>query len=341
MNYLYLYNTPGKHNFKIKKINRNTAIANSSFPHLSSLYELTFDSQYKTNLKNNDKVCVYFFPYSTNIKSVDPLFIMLHGFGSKNNRLDNYFNLVSFLIENKFNCMIMHLPYHLSRTPDSEKSGERLIYFNDIQTLEFFHQAVIDVCSLTDLARKEMNTKKIILCGFSLGSMVSSIASAVNKDISKTVLIFGGGNWYEIHWNGMLSYYLKGNCLSGENDNISKKKCSEIYKSFNDFKTEFEKIDIKSKPLNLNLSDNPDLRSKLKKFKFCFLCDPLAFAHMIDRDKILMINSRFDHYFSRSSTLDLWNQLNKPEIYWFNKLHSSKILANPKTKKIILDFISC
>ena len=70
--------------------------------------------------------------------------------------------------------------------------------------------------------------------------------------------------------------------------------------------------------------------------KKCYLCDPLIFAHKINPEKVLMLNSRIDHFFSKKSSLMLWEELGRPEIHWFNYFHLSRIL----NKKLILKNIT-
>ena len=297
-------------------------------------YVLTFKSPYNTGIKKNDEVYSEIFSNDNlDNKDNDSLIIILHGFASKLQKLGNYYDFVARLLENNINCAFLNQPFHLHITPEGENSGERLIYFDDIETLNFYHQAVVDVRRFIDIAIQKFNFKRIILCGFSLGSMVATITAALDERIDKTILLLGGGNWYEIHWNSMLAYILKGNCI--ENGKITKEKCRQFYKDFPAFLKEFKNIEIYN--LNFDLSCHPDLKEKTTKV--CFLCDPLTFAHKIDPTKILMINSRFDHYFPKNSTLQLWKELGKPKIYWFARLHTSKILLNPKVFDIILNFI--
>ena len=313
-------------------------------------YILNFKSPHNTGINKNDNVyCELFLNngMDNNIKKTygvkngeskvnnahKSLIILLHGFASKQNKLGNYYNFISKLLDNNFNCAFLNHPYHLHRTPEGENSGERLIYFGDIDTLDFYHQAVVDTRRLIDIVTQKFNFKRIILCGFSLGSMVALITAAVDGRIHKSILLLGGGNWYEIHWNSLLSHILKGNCI--EDGKINKEKCKKFYMDFPSFLEEFKNTDISN--LNINLSDCPGLKEKTTKM--CFLCDPLAFAHKIDPQKILMINSRFDHYFPKKSTLQLWRELGRPKIYWFAKLHTSKILINLKIFDIILNFI--
>lgn len=204
-----------------------------------------------------------------------------------------------------------------------------------METLKFFHQCVVDVKKLIDIVLEILPLKNIYICGISLGSMVSLITMANDNRISKGIFLFGGRNWEEIHWNGILKFILKGDCThKGKN---TREACRESYNNFPKFLSEFKKI--KNKRIEIDLKYFPDLKKAATKM--CFLCDPLAFAHKISPEKVLMINSKFDFYFSQKSTEQLWKELGRPKIYWLNTLHSSKILTDEniimKIKQFLLD----
>jgi len=164
---------------------------------------------------------------------------------------------------------------------------------------------------------------------------VATITSAVDKRINKTILLLGGGDWFEIHWNSMLAHVLKGNCI--EDGMITKKGCSEIYGDFPEFLKELKKIQMETGAEIIDPEKFPSLKEKMTKA--CFLCDPLAFGHMINPQTVLMISSKLDHYFPRKSAEKLWSEIGKPDIYWFSKFHSSRILLNAKVRRLIIDFI--
>ena len=297
-------------------------------------YVLTFRSPYCTGFEKNDEVYIEFFLNDyQDYKDNESIVIIIHGFATKLSKVPNYYNFIAGLLNNNINCAFFNLPYHLQRTLVNENTRERLSSFNDTDKLNFFHQAVVDIRMLIDIAQQEFNFKRIILCGFSLGSMVATIATAMDNRISKTILLMEGGNWHEIHWNGILAYMLKGNCLG--NSRSTKNNCFQCYKDFHVFLKEFKNTNVNSRDFDLSLL--PD--SKEKIINACFLCDPLAFANKIIPEKILMINSKLDHYFSKNSSIQLWRELTEPKIYWFFKLHASKVLLNPKIFNIILNFV--
>ena len=329
MNSLYKHDTTYNSNCKIKGSGLK--------------YTVRFDSPFKTGIAENDLVYgeVFLNEHGHNgnhfKESKNPnIILLLHGFASRPGRLGNYYSFIKDMNSSGFAVAFMHQPYHLMRTPENEKSGHRLIYFNDIQTLDFYNQAVLDARKFIDILQKDFNFSQISLCGFSLGSMVSTIIAAIDKRIARTVLVMGGGNWYRIHWQSMLSFVLKGNCVDG--GKVSRKKCKNFYKDFPEFKKAFIKnVDLSKK----NTGDFEKLiQFKEKPAKACFLCDPLIFAPLLDPRKVLMINSRLDHYFPRKSVLELWESIGRPKIYWLNRFHSSKVLSIPKITGLIKDYIS-
>jgi len=297
-------------------------------------YILTFNSSYRTGIKNNDTVYSELFIIKNRPA---PMVLLLHGLGSKQSSLKNYYCFIEDIVKNELSCIFLNLPFHLKRTPDGEQSGERNIYFDDIDTLKFYHQAVVDIRRLLDIVTGIFEFSEKIICGFSMGSMIAAIALAVEERFSKGILILSGGNWNEVHWNSFLSYVLKGNCLKNEGDVINKRKCREIYQKYPDFLTEFKKL---KDPGNLDFKLSSDQKLREKTIKMCFLCDPLTYAHMINPEKVIMINSKFDHFFNKKSTKQLWDELGNPKIYWFNSPHTSKLICNRKVQKTVIDFIN-
>lgn len=275
---------------------------------------------------SKNSVKEYFKYYNKNI----PLLIFLHGFSTKNEKLENYYKFINNILGLDMSCLFINLPFHLNRKPEGETSGGRIIYFDDTDTLLFFHQCVVDVRKAIDIIKLIISPDEINACGISLGSIVSVILMAVDKRINKGVLVVGGGNWEEIHWGGISRFILKGNCAGSET--ISRKKCGIFYSNFPEFLEKARSLNPDSFMREIN--DNETLKKLCTKK--CYLCDPLLFANKINPQKVLMLNSRMDHYFSKKSSIMLWKELGKPEIHWFNYLHFSGIL----NKKLILKNIA-
>lgn len=90
---------------------------------------------------------------------------------------------------------------------------------------------------------------------------------------------------------GTPRFVLKGNCA--DSGTINRNKCHEYYANYFDFLDSLKK---RKKHDFLADSDinNPDGGLCTKK---CYLCDPLTFAHMINHEDVIMLNSNFDWNF--------------------------------------------
>ncbi len=299
-------------------------------------FRLTYDSPYRAGIDISDKV---YARLSLNKKtskkntSDSDILILVHGFSSRRKSTDNYYRFISKMTGYNLSCAFINLPFHLNRTPQGEKSGRRMIHYDDVETLRFFHQCVVDIKKLIDIVLRIFSVKNIYICGISLGSMVALITMANDSRINKGVFLLGGGNWKEIHWNGILRFILKGDCT--HKGSSSRETCSRFYSNFPEFLNEFKKI--KNKRIKMDFEGLPDLKKATTKM--CFLCDPLAFAHKIKPEKVLMINSKFDFYFPRESTKQLWEELGRPKIHWLNTPHSGKVLTNEKIIAEIKQFL--
>ncbi|MGM0366232.1 MAG: alpha/beta hydrolase family protein [Actinomycetota bacterium] len=317
------------YNSKDKNLTYDIRQADSRNSRTCTSYTLTFRSPYSSGIKENDTAyCELFTPEG--LDKPLKLLIFLHGFSTRRKKLQNYYFFINSMASRGYACAFLNLPLHLNRTPEVSSSGEDLIYYDDMQTLEFFHQCVVDTKRLIDIMQNYC-LDNIHICGLSMGSMVSVLAMAHEPRIEKGALLIGGGHWEEVHWGGILRFILKGNCA--DDGQIDRAKCHNYYSNFPKFlkqlkKTEPEVID----------TDKPgSLEEHLTKK--CFLCDPLAFAHRINRERVLMINARFDFYFSRNSTLKLWRELGKPEIHWLTNFHSSKIITDQEVISKIYRFL--
>jgi hypothetical protein len=307
-------------------------------------FVLKFRSPFKTDSKRNDTVYSELFlkedslskgpANTTHPRQIrDPLLILVHGFGTNNHKLKNYYKFMGKMLQNDISCLFINLPFHLKRTPEGEKSGERMILFDDMQTLEFFNQAVLDIRKAAVILSDLLSPPSINICGISLGSMIATIAKSFDNNISKAVLVIGGGNWNQIHWNGFMRFVLKGNCLDG--GKITKERCASYYQGFEGFVSELKKTGPKK--IDSELDGHPGLKDVCSKY--CFLCDPVAFAHRINAEDVLMINAKFDHVFSRSSTNHLWEELSRPKICWLNYIHKTDIINRLVSLKNIISFL--
>ena len=233
-------------------------------------------------------------------------------------------------------------------------------YRHPLETLEFFDQSVKDIGKGIEVieglfknsqsfysqsffsrttgesAKKSGDSLtgiRFFICGLSLGGMVATIASAWEPRLEKSILAQCGGNWDEIYWNSALRIILRGTFI--EKENIKRKTAKEFYSVQPVFLEKYKKI----KPLKIDAGLSEFIELSGYPQKTWFLSDPLTFAHMVNHERVLMINSKYDILFCRRSTELLWEELGKPPIIWLNGFHSSGVLRNKIIIKKIFDFI--
>lgn len=295
------------------------------------MHVLTFTSPYHSGNPLNDRAYCELF-------SAEPLdhraklLIFLHGFSTQKTKMQNYYYFIKEAVKRGYSCAFLNLPLHLNRSEDQSGSSRDLIYYDDVDTLKYFHQCVVDIKRLMDIAELEKwPLGSIHICGLSMGSMISVLAMAHDQRIEKGILLIGGGHWEQIHWKGILRFILKGDCA--DDGRISRDKCHHYYSTFPAFLQKLKQAN----PDHIDTKDldwlSPDLS------KMCFLCDPLAFAHRIGPERVLMINAKYDLYFSRKSTLMLHRQLGYPQIHWLAAFHSSRVLTQSKVLDKIFEFL--
>jgi hypothetical protein len=307
-------------------------------------YIITYDSPFNSGIDINDRVYLeLFIPQTFNKKS--EIIILLHGFTSKKNKLKNYYNFIDKATNKNHACAFINLPFHLHRTPQGERSGQRLIQNRDIETLNFFNQSVLDIKKgmgiIENFIIGQKNNKKssaeklnFSICGISLGGMISVITMAWEKRLKKAVLLQCGGNWDKIYWNSLVRIVMRGCFIDREK--IKREQARQYYMPINEFIGKYKSINPVT--IDYDLSAYPELSAYHQKT--WFLSDPVTFAHKVSSGNTIMINSRFDILFCRESTLDLWEELGKPKIYWFNEFHTSGALSNKRIQKIIFDFLA-
>ncbi len=340
---LYRLKKDIKIDYEIEPLNINSILRIPAQEDIVS-YVVSYETPFKTGIIENDRVYSEFF-ISEKSNDSENIIILLHGFTSRLERLENYYNFITRAVENNLSCLFIHLPYHLKRTPPGEKSGQRMIQYKDIETLDFFNQSVLDIQKgiliVKDMFSKSLWNKKIpvqklrfSICGLSLGGMISVTAMAWDKTIRKGVLIQCGGNWDLIYWNSLVRVILRGSFINKEK--IKRKQAREFYLPIHEFIKEYKKIE----PGNIGYGLAGYQALSRYPQKTWFLSDPLTFAHKIGPGDVMMINSRFDILFCKESVVQLWKELGKPEIYWLNDFHSSGVLNNRKVLRLIFNFLN-
>jgi dienelactone hydrolase len=129
-----------------------------------------------------------------------PVAILLHYWGAADNELEA--SEAKMLNDKGIAAVVIPLPYHLGRTPESYKSGQLAITSDISRFSETMEQSVLDVRRVIDWiqSRKEFNPDEIAVGGTSLGSLVAILAFGVDERIKAASFMLGGVDLAHILW---------------------------------------------------------------------------------------------------------------------------------------------
>ncbi len=273
---------------------------------------ISFLSPFTSEYDVNNRVYLEVFTPVNLLKRTTVVFV--HGLGLTPKRKKLYIMLPKRLAVMGYRSVFFTLPFHLERTPAGKSSIQWFSDLDDIGTLHFYHQAVVDLKTTLNLFS---GLKDFSLVGVSLGSMITMIALGVEERFRRGVLILGGGNYERILWHSLTKYVIReGYCNS--------KMCHHFYSKYPKY-----------------LQDIKELGSwrAVPCPKMCFLIEPLTFAPFVKEKKIMMINAIFDLIIPRKATIQLWEELQRPEIHWLPAGHGTTLFWGGKIARLIGDFL--
>ena len=273
---------------------------------------VSFLSPFVSKYNVNNRVYLEVFTPANLLKHTTVVFI--HGLGLTPKRKKLYIMLPKRLAAMGYKSIFFTLPFHLERTPAGKSSIQWFSDLDDVGTLHFYHQAVVDLKATLNLFSE---LKDFSLVGVSLGSMITMIALGVEERFRRGVLILGGGNYERILWHSLTKYVIReGYCNS--------RMCHHFYSKYPKY-----------------LQDIKELGSwrMVSCPKMCFLFEPLTFAPFVKEKKIMMINAIFDLVIPRKATIQLWEELQRPEIHWLPAGHGTTLFWGGKIARLIKDFL--
>ncbi|MDZ7836646.1 MAG: hypothetical protein U5N58_01190 [Actinomycetota bacterium] len=140
-------------------------------------YKLQYQSPYVTGNELNDKVyCEIYSP--DRLEQPSRLLVFLHGFSTRKNKMDNYYYFIKQAVSHELSpALFLIYPFTLTGLQKNSQSGKELIYYDDLDTMEYFHQCVVDIRRLIDIMQNWQVTT-IHICGLSMGSIVSVLTMA-------------------------------------------------------------------------------------------------------------------------------------------------------------------
>lgn len=254
----------------------------------------------------------FYFPKHTSGKA--PLVILLHGAGDHS--VIPCSMIAKSLSKRGYACMVMYLPIHTTRMTAEAK--KRFPALSADEWIKVYRNSVVEVRKVLDWAgsRSDIDENNCTVIGLSFGGFVAAVAMGVDKRLKAGVLIVAGGNGGKINQLSKLGGIAKHYRFTEE----EYKKNQEMY--FNYLSDVREKGIEKVAPPHLS-----------------FITDPMTYASALKDKPLLMVNAQFDEAIPREATLDLWNELGKPEIAWYPTTHASLWVCYPSIKKRIIKFL--
>jgi len=274
-------------------------------------FRISYPSPVVSGIKINDNVQAVLNVPDKNTKKI---MIFVHGLAARKEY--GWFQIGKGLAEIGYATFFIHLPHHLSRINDVKETKNKVNFMDGVFGYKFFRQAVFDVLRGVDLLQV-MGYRKYGITGISLGSIISTMAAAMDKRITNIVLILGGGDYGVLSWDSPIMFKIR---RDYKRQGISRVDCLKCRSTFENFRKKFlETGDI----------------NRIKNRVICFYYDPLTYAPLLKGRKILMINALFDMVIPRESTLKLWRDLGYPPLKYFWTTHTSLAFRKKSVVSII------
>jgi cephalosporin-C deacetylase-like acetyl esterase len=276
----------------------------------NNLFEIRFKSAVNTFNETNDNV--YLLLKETDKKS--KACILVHGLGMEiGSKWDTYLKIVPETI----GACYIDLPYQRHR---KTKIDLLTLFADGISTLNFFKQGTFDIIKTVNIL-KNIGYREISIIGISLGSIFSIMALAMDDRIKKGVFLLSGGDHSILTWKSPALHKVR---EIYKKKGITRDRCLRARTLLSAF-TESVKKD--KNPFNI------------KTNIMCLYFDPITFAPLIDKKKVLMINAFFDLIIPRKSTARLHEALGKPKIIWFPTTHLNLYIFKNQIISYIKSFL--
>ncbi len=163
-------------------------------------YEISFSSPAPSGVAQNDTVPLQVWLPARREGPV-PVVIILHYWGALDVRAER--STAVELNRRGVAGVVVHLPYHLKRTPAGARSGQLAIVPKPESMIRTMAQGVLDVRRAVDWveSRPEFATGRIGIAGTSLGAIVAAVVCGVEPRVRLAAFVLGGADLAHILWN--------------------------------------------------------------------------------------------------------------------------------------------
>lgn len=278
------------------------------------IFSLQYESPVSSPYQRNNTV----HSYLVEAKSRHQALLLLHGWCMKS--IQRLFGFALPFAHKGTSVLLIEIPFHMNRTPRGFGNGELFILPDAVKTFNNFEQTVLDTMKGIDFLEGR-DYDHFHIAGISLGTIPSLITQALDKRIHKSVLILGGGDIEMLKWRSISTREVR---KQHRRIGVTHGVCIR------------EREAIKEYSAEVKGGKSP---TSVQARVACYYFEPLVFAPLVARDRVLMINGLFDEIIPKQSTLALWKALHRPSISWYPLSHFSIYLAYPFIIRRMLSFL--
>lgn len=259
--------------------------------------KVKFKSSLQSKFQENNYIYGYIFYSEKNFNGIN--IIAIHPIHELYPAFE--YACVYYFTKRGYKVSYISLPYHRERTPQGSRCGE--LFFSNKDEDYFFsmRQSIVDLRHFIYFLKTFEKDSNFYGIGLSLGAILLNLLMGIDNEIKKGVSVMGGGNILRLTWEGIYGissrkYYKS----KGFNYKTYKKELKEYLDYVDQVKNE---------------------RKLIKTDKLWYLVDPLTYSSFNNPRNVLFINGIFDFVITKSSVIELWNNLGKPKLIWIPSSH--------------------
>ncbi|SHI02927.1 dienelactone hydrolase family protein [Clostridium grantii] len=265
-----------------------------------------FPTAYGNPAKGCEEVQLYDFRPKEEVKAS---VIILPGLGSRNIRFLLWMG--THLATVGVNSTVVILPGNYTRVENNSVSGRSFLWPDITTMFQFWENAVVDVCSTIDfLQQRKVWKENNCLVGYCLGGMLASMVTSLDKRINETIFMTTGGHMPKIIHKSSSTKFIRKLFEEGYETKYYLNDKKRLYDIYN------KQIDIVRNMSLLQLTSSNMIHPLFK-------IDPIAYAHLLDKNKITFIDAIFDETLPLISRTALYSEVKGAKKYIIPTTHVS------------------
>ncbi|GAA0181644.1 alpha/beta hydrolase [Clostridium sediminicola] len=235
--------------------------------------------------------------------------IIIPGLGSRNIKFLLWMG--THLASVGVNSTVIILPGNYTRVEHNSVSGKSFLWPDMEIMFQFWENAVVDVCSTIDYLEQRGTWKKNnCIVGYCLGGMITSIVAALDKRVNQAIFMTTGGHMPKIIHKSSSTKFIRELFKNG-------------YKSKYYLEDKKRLYDIYSKQISIVRQMSFMQITKSQFIHPLFKIDPLAYAHLLQKDKVTVIDALLDETIPLTSRISLYSEMKGAKRYIIPATHVS------------------